>query len=82
MFSNAKKYNKICYFPLVTCSNTQNILIIKVIDDMEKMRQIITNPRSLQLFIAVDAAKLRQDAYTLIHEKFLPKEKKMEAIER
>ena len=67
---------------LLPCSNTPNIRIIKVIDDMEKMRQIITNPRSLQLFIAVDAAKLQQDAYTLIHERFLPKEKKIEVIER
>jgi len=54
----------------------------QVIDDMEKMRQIITNPRSIQLFIAVDATKLQQDAYTLIHEKFLPREEKIAAIER
>lgn len=44
----------------------------QVIQDMEKLRQIITSPSSLKLFIAADAAKLQQDAHSLISQKLLP----------
>ena len=61
---------------------TQYLLIFKVIEDMEKMRQIITDPRSLQLFVAVDAKKLQQNAYSLLRENFLPVDKRVGATER
>eukprot|EP00112_Aurelia_sp_Birch-Aquarium-sp1_P017903 Seg42.13_Seg42.8 transcript_id=Seg42.13_Seg42.8/GoldUCD/mRNA.D3Y31 product="putative protein C05D11.1" protein_id=Seg42.13_Seg42.8/GoldUCD/D3Y31 len=53
----------------------------KVVDDMEKLRSILTNPASLQLFMAVDSEKLQPDANAIICEKFLPKEVKMHASE-
>ena len=46
----------------------------KVINDLEKLRELITNPESIQFFMAVDGQKLQPDAHAVISEKFLPEE--------
>eukprot|EP00794_Sanderia_malayensis_P015884 gene15884-17484_t len=54
----------------------------KVIDDLEQLRSILTHPSSIQMFIAVDAAKLHADAHKILSERFLPHDIKSQATQR